>query len=155
MKTSTITRPSANPLKRKFVEEKIIESDSKSTISKDTWVFKGKEFKMIEGKVPSAIASAFTKPTAQEKVTAPYDYDRTRLSVYCVSSVHNPTYSAKIELVKGQFLADVTSEKNKFKISVHDPEKEKFPLTATEFLKAVHAAKLDLYEDSDDSEGKE
>jgi hypothetical protein len=152
MKSTSISQLTAAPLKRKAEEESKDLKKIKSAVTKDTWVYKGKEFKMVEGAMPSSIASAFTKPQNQSSSTAPYDYDRSKLSVYCISSVKGPEFAARIELVKGPFLADVTSEKGSFKINFYGSDKEVIPLSSTEFLKAVHAAKLDLYMDNEGSE---
>jgi hypothetical protein len=155
MKSTTITTTPVNPSKRKIEERPINTKVPRVELSKDTWVFKGKEYRMVEGAIPNAIASAFEKPTTPAKPTEPYEYDRSKLSVYCMSSVEGPDLAARVELLKGpSFIADVIPDKESFRIQVYPSKQGLFPLTSAEFLKAVYAAKLNIFlkTDEEDSE---
>lgn len=150
MRPESITTLLANPLKRVRNDRRESETRSKSDTNEDTWEFGGNKYKHEEGGIPTTIAAVFEKRTTNERITAPYDYDRTKLSVFCYSGHFSPKFSLQIELSRGQPVADITSRDRGFDIFVFKPTHGKFPLTVTEFLKAVCAAKLDLYEDDND-----
>lgn len=143
------------PLNREVEDPSQDTQTARPPIAKDTWLYKGKEIRVAAGAMPSAIAAAFAKSQSQITETAPYEYDRDKLSVYCMSNITTPEFVARIEQVRGPFLADVSFVKDSFRIDLFASAKETAPLSSAEFLKAVHAAKLDLYMDEEDIHAKD
>lgn len=123
------------------------------SLQQDTWVFRGREFRTVEGVMPKAIVDAFEKPLALPENEAPYAYDRSKLSVYCLSGVRGAKLAARVELKKGLFfIADVIPKEEVFEIQVYPIGEKLFPMTPAEFLRAILAAKLNLFLKTDDSD---
>lgn len=153
MKTAATTAASSVPPKVQGEEKSYETKEARAPLIKDTWVFQGKEYRMIEGAMPSAISAAFEKAPLPTKKSESYEYDRAKLSVYCFSSVDGPDLAARVELVKGPaFIADVIPDKDAFKIQIYPNKQGLFPLSSAEFLKAVDAAKLNIYMKTDENE---
>lgn len=153
MKTSNVITTAMIPSKRKAEEAPATNKDVRISIKKDTWVFQDKEYRMAEGVMPSFISAAFEKPSLPLKKAEPYEYDRSKLSVYCISGVRGAEIASRIELVKGPyFIADVIPKEDGFRIQVYPTGQGLFPMSPAEFLRAIFAAKLDLFLKTEDSD---
>lgn len=153
MKTSKTTSVSVIPVKREAESAAFEKNNGRVHLKKDTWVFNDKKFRMVEGAMPSSIAAAFEKPVSPPKNAAPYEYDRSKLSVYCISGVTGADIAARVELRKGPFfIADVIPKEDEFIIQVYPTGQGLFPMSPAEFLRAIYAAKLNLFLKTDDSD---
>lgn len=153
MKTPQSMSAQMIPMEEQANSEPVGKPSNSAPLKKDTWVFKGREFRMVEGEIPGFIATAFEKPASPSKVVPPYEYDRSKLSVYCLSGVSGADLGVRVELVDGPlFIADVIPKADAFKIQVYPTGQGIIPMSTAEFLRAIHAAKLNLFLKTDDSD---
>lgn len=136
-------------LKRKY------DHDEPEHFTKDEWLFGKNKFTSAKNVIPASLTEAFTKTDVSDPITDRTDYDRKKFSITCISSDGDPEFSARISLVKGEDIADVSVGNKAFVIELFKPSKGPYPFSKDELLKAIDFAKWDLITPHDNGSDNE